>query len=138
MGQEKIQTASSSSMRINYVGNSTLQTPTSQYTKNLLSVHKLITDNPIFIEYHSRYFLVKDWSMKKIILQGRCKGGLYPWPSLEQSSSKCVFIITKLLVARWHDRLGHPSMVIVSRVVQENKLPCSSLDYNKESVCDAC
>jgi hypothetical protein len=29
-------------------------------------------------------------------------------------------------------------MVIVSRVVQENKLPCLSLVNNKELVCDAC
>jgi hypothetical protein len=29
-------------------------------------------------------------------------------------------------------------MVIVSRVVQVNKLPCLSLEYNKELVCDAC
>jgi hypothetical protein len=29
-------------------------------------------------------------------------------------------------------------MVIISRVVKENNLPCSSSEYNKESVCDAC
>jgi transposase InsO family protein len=45
---------------------------------------------------------------------------------------------TKPSIARWHDRLGHPSMGVISRVVKENKLPCSSLEYNKESVCDAC
>jgi hypothetical protein len=47
-------------------------------------------------------------------------------------------MITKPSVARWHDRLGHPSMIVVSNVVQENKLSCSSSDYNKESMCDAC
>jgi hypothetical protein len=56
-------------MRIDYVGNSTLKTPVhSLHLKNvllvpsiqksLLSIHRLTTDNPIFIEYHSRYFLV--------------------------------------------------------------------------------
>jgi hypothetical protein len=29
-------------------------------------------------------------------------------------------------------------MVVISRVVKENNLPCSSLEYDKESVCDAC
>jgi hypothetical protein len=101
------------------------------HKKNILSVHKLTIDNPIFIDYHSRYFLVKDWAMRNVLLRGSCKGGLYPWPSLEWSSSKCVFMITKPPVVRWHDRLGHPSMVIISRIVQENKLPCSSLEYNK-------
>jgi hypothetical protein len=76
--------------------------------------------------------------MRKVLLQGRCRGGLYPWPSLEYSSSKCVFLTTEPSVIRWHDRLGHPSMSAISRIVRENKLPCSSLEYNKESVCDAC
>jgi hypothetical protein len=47
-------------------------------------------------------------------------------------------MITKPSIARWHDRLGHPSMVVISRVVKENNLPCSSLEYDKESVYDAC
>jgi hypothetical protein len=29
-------------------------------------------------------------------------------------------------------------MRIIDRVARENKFPCSSLEYNKESVCDAC
>jgi hypothetical protein len=49
-----------------------------------------------------------------------------------------VCVVAKPTVARWHDRLDHPSIVIVSKIVQENKLPCSSLEFNKESVCDAC
>jgi hypothetical protein len=147
--KEKIQMASGSSMRIDYIGNSILHTPTHDIClnkvlyvpsthKNLISIHYLTTDNPIFIEYHSRYFLVKDQATRKVLLRGRCRGGLYPWPSLECSSLKCVFLVTKPSVIRWHDRIGHPSMRIIDRVVRENKLPCSSLEYNKESVCDVC
>jgi hypothetical protein len=29
-------------------------------------------------------------------------------------------------------------MVMVNRIVQDNKLPCSSLEFSKESMCDAC
>jgi hypothetical protein len=146
MGQEKIQTANGSGMRINYVGNSTLQSlgcniylnnilhvPCTQ--NNLLSVYRLSTDNPIFIEYHSRYFLVKDHSTRKVLLQDQCRGGFYPWPSLEWSSSRCAFMITKPTAVRWHDKLGHPSMIIVNKVIEENKLPCSSVEFNKELVC---
>jgi hypothetical protein len=79
MGQEKIQTANGSGMRINYVGNSSLQTPihnlylnnilhVSNTHKNLLFVHRLTIDNPMFIEYHSRYFLVKDQTTRKVPL----------------------------------------------------------------------
>jgi hypothetical protein len=148
-GKEKIQTASGTCMGINYIGNSILHTLTHDLylnkvlyapttNKNLISIHRLTADNPIFIEYHSRYFLVKDQTTRKVLLQSRCRGGLYPWPSLESSSSKCVLLATKPSVIRWHDRLGHPSMRVIDRVVRENNLPSSSLEYNKESVCDAC
>jgi hypothetical protein len=87
-GKEKIQTTSGSGMGIDYIGNSILHTPTRDLYlnkvlhvpsthKNLVSIHRLTTDNPIFIEYHSHYFLVKDQAMRKV-LQGRCRGGLYP------------------------------------------------------------
>jgi hypothetical protein len=148
-GQEKIQSANGLGMRISYIGNSTLQihernlhlnnillVPSTQ--KNICSVHRLTTNNPIFIEYHSHYFLVKDRATRKVLLQGRCKGGLYPWPSLEHSSSKYAFVVTKPSVVRWHDRLGHPSMCVVSSIVKDNKLLCSSLEFSKESVCGAC
>jgi hypothetical protein len=76
--------------------------------------------------------------MRKVLLQGRCRGGLYPWLSLESSSSNYVFLATKPSVIRWHDRLDHPSMRVHYRIVRENSLPCTSLEYNKESICDAC
>jgi hypothetical protein len=47
-------------------------------------------------------------------------------------------MVIKPTIGRWHDRLRHPSMIIVSRIVQENNLPCSSLEFNKEYVCGAC
>jgi hypothetical protein len=79
LGQDKVQTASGLGMRINYIGNYTLQTPTRNLhlnknlhvpstQQNLLSVHMLTTNNPSFIEYHSRYFLVKDRATRKILL----------------------------------------------------------------------
>ena len=40
-------------------------------------------------------------------------------------------------MARWHQRLGHPSSVIIEQVVSKGSLPVSG-SYNKESVCVAC
>jgi hypothetical protein len=107
--------------------------------KNLIYVHRLTSDNHVYLEYHPHYFLVTDQMSKKILLHGRCKNGLYPWPSLEQSSSsKCAFMTTRPSSIRWHDRLGHPSMSIISRLVSEGKLVCSQ-ELNKDHlVCDAC
>jgi len=40
-------------------------------------------------------------------------------------------------MSRWHNRLGHPSIPIVTRVIDSNNLSCSP-ESNKKSVCDAC
>jgi hypothetical protein len=72
-------------------------------------------------------------------LCGRCRNGLHPCPSLEQSSSsKCAFMTTKPSSVRWYDRLGHPSMSVISRLVSEGKLVCSQESNKSHPVCDAC
>jgi hypothetical protein len=58
-------------MSISYTGQSTLHTPYHHILlnrvlhvpckkKRLIYVHKLTSDNHVYLEYHPRYFLVKD------------------------------------------------------------------------------
>jgi hypothetical protein len=75
--------------------------------------------------------------MSRTILHGRCMGGLYPFPSLEQSTTKCVFSAINPLINWWHECLGHSSMVVVKRVLDENKLAFSR-ESTPDAVCDAC
>jgi hypothetical protein len=49
--------------------------------KNLVSVHRLAKDNKAFLEFHPTFFLIKDQVSKRVILHGRCEGGLYPLPA---------------------------------------------------------
>lgn len=49
--------------------------------KNLVSVHRLAQDNNVFLEFHPDFFLIKDRITRKILLEGPCKGGLYPLPA---------------------------------------------------------
>ena len=44
---------------------------------NLLSVHKLPTNNKVVIEFHANGFIVKDQTMKKTLVQGKIDSGLY-------------------------------------------------------------
>jgi hypothetical protein len=78
-------------MEISRVGTSIIPTPCRNLvlnivlhvpaaTKNLISVHKFTLDNDMFIEFHPFYFLIKDQKMRKVLLHGPCKGGLYPLP----------------------------------------------------------
>jgi hypothetical protein len=96
-GQEQIHTTNGGGMQIIHVGNSTLRTPSRDLflkdvlhvpssKNNLVIVHHFTRDNHVFIEYHPYVFLVKDPFTKKVLLRGRCRGGLYLFPSLEHSS----------------------------------------------------
>ena len=62
----------------------------------------------------------------------RVEKGMYPLKSLERSD-----LAAKPSQARWHSRLGHPSLQIVRRVLGHNNLPVSNESFDTE-VCDAC
>ena len=143
-GTEKIHTANGVGMQIKHIGHALVHTPDNHTlhlknvlhvphaTKNLISASRLAEDNYVFLEIHSKYFLVKDRATRNIILKGRCRKGLYPYPS---EDAKYVCSVAPSF-ARWHSRLSHPTTPIVSRVVNQNKLPCQK--SHSESVCDAC
>jgi hypothetical protein len=105
--------------------------------RKILSL-RLTSDNNTFIEIHPEFFCVKDRFTRKVLLDGSCKDGLYPFPESSPSSSspKQAYGVSKPSHHRWHSRLGHPALPIVQRVISRNKLSCSR--ENNESVCEAC
>jgi hypothetical protein len=134
-------------MHVAHVGNSIIPTPSRDIhlkqvlhvphtSKNLVSIRRLTYDNNVSIEFHPFSFLIKDRATRKIIMRGRCHRGLYPLPSLEHSSSRCVLSVTKPLVSRWHGRMGHPSYATVHKVLISNNLGFSRKSNN--GVCNAC
>ena len=91
-GNDQIHTASGSGMDISHIGHTTVRTPSRdihlknvlyvpQAKKNLASVHRLATDDSAFLEFHPDVFFIKDQETKNILLEGRCRNGLYPLPS---------------------------------------------------------
>jgi hypothetical protein len=83
-------------------------------------------------------FFIKDRITKKILLEGTCRGGLYPMP-VAAFKNKQAFVASSSLpsLEMWHSRLGHPSFDVVQQVLSSNKLPCSL--YSSETiVCDSC
>jgi hypothetical protein len=119
-------------VRINRIGRSFIRTPNRdlvlnnvhyvpEASKNLASVHRLTSNNHAFMEFHPNYFLIKDLAMKKILLRGNCKGGLYSLKS--GSSSNKVTCGAIKSSTRWHNRLGHPSFVVVEQVLSTNNIP---------------
>jgi histone deacetylase 1/2 len=144
-GNDQIHTTSGASMKIQQIGQSIVHTPNRKlllnnvlYTpaanKNLISVHRFTADNNAILEFHPDFFLVKDQATRKVLLRGRCRGGLYP---VKSTPPKQAFGATKIPASQWHSRLGHPSLPIVQQILSKNKFPFIS-DSNKSSICDAC
>jgi hypothetical protein len=144
-GDDQIHTANGAGMNINHTGKTIIHTQTRnlnlnhvlhapQATKNLIYVHRLTSDNNVFLEFHPNYFLIKDRRTKHTLFKGRCHKGLYPLPS---ASAKQAFGAVKPSFERWHSRLGHPASPIVQKVISGFHLPCQ-IKSNKEYVCSAC
>jgi hypothetical protein len=104
-------------MDISHIGETTIPTQSQdlklkqilhvpQATKNLVSIHRLSTDNNVFLEFHPYFFLIKDQATGRLLLKGRCKNGLYPLPT---SFARQVIGVNKSSLHRWHNRLGHPA-----------------------------
>jgi histone deacetylase 1/2 len=148
-GRDQVQVANGAGLSISHIGHSSLAGSVHSLalknilhvpniSKNLLSVHRIVSDNDVFIEFHRHFFCVKDKATKNIILQGRSRGGLYPVPFHRASSSttRHAFSGVKLSFRQWHQRLGHPSNNVVQSTVKNNSLLCSP--NSDSSVCDAC
>jgi hypothetical protein len=78
-GNDQIHTASGTGMDISHIGHTTVHTPIRDLhlnnvlcvphaKKNLVSVHRLATDNSTFLEFHPDFFLIKDQETKNILL----------------------------------------------------------------------
>jgi hypothetical protein len=148
-GTDQIHAVNGAGMEISHIGTSIIPTPCHNLVlnnvlhvpsanNNLISIHKFTLDNDMFIEFHLFNFFIKNQKTKRVLLQGPCRGGLYPLPSSASKLRKLIFNVTRLSVDHWHNRLGHPARDIVVRVIRENKLPCASLDTISHSVCDPC
>jgi hypothetical protein len=146
--RDQVHVTNGSGMHISNVGHATLLSPSrALHLKNILhvpnahkslaSVHRISSDNNVFLEFHPEFFLIKDQTMKKVLHRGRCEGGLYPLGLSQASWSKQVFGVNKPSTSRWHSQLGHPAFPIVARVLRNHKLPFVS-DNASESVCDSC
>lgn len=75
-------------------------------------------------------------SLKKPLLIGKSKGGLYPVPFSRSSSPHHASSSFKVFPSQWHRRLGHPAPTIVKSILKSNKLECSS--SHESFICDAC
>ncbi|KAM1013290.1 hypothetical protein ACFX2C_043433 [Malus domestica] len=93
---------------------------------NLLSVYKFVYDNWASLTFDPFGFYIKDLRTGKMLFQGLCEGGLYPfyWTASNKTSgialSPTALMIAKADVHLWHKRLGHPSSLVLHNVVHKH------------------
>jgi histone deacetylase 1/2 len=130
MGGEQIHTTNGLGMDIENVGHVIYHTPHRNiflnnvlhvlHTKKILvSVHKLAHDNNVCLEFHPNLFFIKDRATRRTLLEGTCKGGLYPLPAAALTNKQVVDASggSSLPMETWHHRL--------EQVINRNKLSCS-------------
>lgn len=79
------------------------------FQKNLLSVARFTADNNVVICFFPNFFRIYDLRYGSLIFQGQCKDGLYP---MSLPSPQALTALSTV----WHQRLGHPSASVLSRL----------------------
>jgi hypothetical protein len=95
-------------------------------------VHRFMLDNNVFFDIHHWFFFSKDQNTRSTLLRGQCCDGLYPIPA--SHLDKFAFRVNKPSLTRWHERLGHPALQIVERVLRSFNLPFQQ-ESTKYGVC---
>lgn len=101
---------------------------------NLLSVSQFSRDNNCFFEFHPTFFVVKDCSTARVLLRGTNKGGLYQFDDVSSPQSTKFALLSASLPV-WHQRLGHPMLRTVNKVIKNNSLLVSN---RTTSFCNSC
>ncbi|XP_074296894.1 uncharacterized protein LOC141627555 [Silene latifolia] len=102
--------------------------------KNLISVRQFTKDNNVSVEFDPLGFSVKDLRTGTMILRSNSHGELYPVSTTESPSSSKPFV--GLTSSTWHQRVGHPTPAILSRLSFASNFRC-----NKEpgsNLCSSC
>ncbi|KAJ0581064.1 putative RNA-directed DNA polymerase [Helianthus annuus] len=137
-GNDSLHVGDGTPLPIFHIGSSNIFTPHKTFNlsnilhvpelkQNLLSVQKFCSDNDVFFEFHSSFFVVKDESTHTTLLMGPSEQGLYTirLPQLK-SIPKVAFTATKESSTIWHHRLGHPHRRVLQSLISSCSLPVST------------
>lgn len=121
--------------------NDVLLVPKASY--NLLSIYRFVHDNWCSLTFDLFGFYVNGPTTGRILFQGPSEGGMYPFYLNASNGVSSVTIsphglmIAKVDVHIWHKRLGHPSSVVLNKVVNKSNLHVVG-SVHKQSFCFDC
>jgi Reverse transcriptase (RNA-dependent DNA polymerase)/gag-polypeptide of LTR copia-type len=106
-----------------------------KFTKNLLSLSRLILDNPhLLIEFSSSLCIIKDLRTSAILLKVPCHRGLFLL-SLPPTSPVLALVGIRVPASVWHARFCHTNHATTLHLLNSNNLPCIS---HKLPLCHSC
>lgn len=134
-GLDSLQIGDGSGMAIQHIGSSTFTISNHKFvlcdvlhvhsfTKNLLSISKLLHDNSIIIEFSSNFCVIKDRLTLTTLLQAKLSNRLYSLSTSPISPLPQAFVGVRVSADCWHARLGHPSSSATLQVLKTFSLPC--------------
>jgi hypothetical protein len=150
---DTIAVGNGSTLAIVNSGSTTLHSPYSDFSLkhvlhcskaagNLISIQRFCLDNDYYFILTSTHYYILDMQIQSLLQEEKSENGMYSIRRGKKSHrgskafTAALGIKTTPLV--WHFKLGHPSSEVVNRVIQENKLPISTVDINKTSLCTSC
>lgn len=101
---------------------------------NLLSVHQFCKDNHVCFEFHTDFFVVKDKTTGALLLKGRNENGLYVLDGVGDLNKQATSFFSASIPI-WHQRLGHPMLITVSKIVNKFSLPFLNKNFG---FCHSC
>lgn len=104
-------------------------------TKNLLSISKLTTDNPVDVLFSQPYFTIQDRKTRQALARRKCENGFYVISADHQAFVAVSSV--KASYETWHKRLGHVSFDTISILNNSGCLFVTSI-LPKPIICDSC
>ncbi|KAE8725678.1 hypothetical protein F3Y22_tig00008262pilonHSYRG00055 [Hibiscus syriacus] len=115
-GTNEIMIGDGSGLPISHTSSTSLTTPSYSFSlsnvlcvptmkRNIISISQFCKSNNTSIEFLAFSFHVKDLRMRKILLQGQTKDGVYEWPLSTTQSPLIAFSSVKTTLPEWHCRL---------------------------------
>ncbi|KAJ4818128.1 hypothetical protein LUZ62_030694 [Rhynchospora pubera] len=145
-GQDTLQIGNGMDMTITHIGNFSLNFSNfsialhdvlhvPHFTRNLLSLSKLLLDNSLLIEFSSNSCQIKDRQTKTLLIQAPLISGLYILTLPSTLHSPKALHGARVSANLWHARFGHPSSSTTLELLNKFSLPCS---LHKMSLCSEC
>ena len=138
LGNDYIHVSDGAGLPIKNIGFTTLSTLTNsfilnkllhvpQIKKNFISVSQFMSDNNVYLEFHSSSFLVKDKATGRVLLHDKPKDNLYIFlTSMSPINHPQTYLSQRAPLDVWHCRMGHPSYQIIWHLVSKFSLPTLS------------